>query len=93
MMAQEQFSEEVYLSFLAALVRTVNEIEGAQTEPGFGSVFMDLLKKNLDGAAAGGKEEGYDLRHPLMTIHSNLHKMFVAASLGDVLSGDANGDG
>ena len=86
-MAQQHPPDEVYTSFLAALVRTVNDVERAQPEPGFGSLFMDLLKTNLEYTAlAAAKQDGYDIHELLMSIHANLHRMFYVQSIGDVLS-------
>ena len=84
-MAQQDFNEEVALSFFAALVRTINEIEAAQPEPGFGSVFMDLLKRNLEEAIVGSAANGLDTRQSLLAIHKHILLMFTANDLTDLL--------
>ena len=88
-MAQQQFNEEVVLSFYMALIMTLREIEAAQPEPGFSALFMDLLKKNLEGAITGDAVRGLDTRQSLMRIHSDIIQLFTAKDYGDVLGSDA----
>lgn len=78
-------AEKVVQSLNAALVLTLRKIEAAQPEAGFSSLFMDLLKKNLEGVIAGDAIRGLDTRQPLMGIHRDILRMFMAKDLGDVL--------
>lgn len=85
-MAQQQFNAEAPLSFLAALVRTIVQIEDAQPEPGFRDVFMSLLDKNLEGAIAGDAANGMDTRESVQIIRKALGGLLVSKDLADALS-------
>ena len=85
-MAQQQFNAEGPLSFLAALAKTIQDIEEAQPEPGFREVFMGLLDRNLEGAIAGDTAEGRgDTRESVETIRKTLGSLLVAGDIGDAV--------
>ena len=84
-MTQQEIHAEAPLSFLAALVYTLREIEETQPEPGFRDVFMGLLDKNLEGAIAGDAEKGLDTRDQVQAIRSMLGKLFISADISDAV--------
>ena len=87
-MAQLNRYDEVGIAFFEAMVRTLRQIEEAQPEPGFSSLFMDLLKQNMKLGSAAVAGEGLDIDQPLMDIHSGILQMFTATSLGEALEND-----
>ena len=84
----EELNVEVAIRFYAAFVRTLSQIDAAQPEPGFSSLFMDMLKRNLELGSTAATLEGLDIGQALMDIHRDLLRMFTAMDLGDVLGSD-----